>query len=57
MYFEPIKRTYYRFPSSNTIQDLDAKYYFPEKAKVEKDTRFENYFSSSLSGQDIYHDI
>lgn len=31
MYFEPTKRTYYRFPSTNSINDLDSRYYFPEK--------------------------
>lgn len=31
MYFEPSKKTYYRFPSSNSIQEMDLKYYFPDK--------------------------
>lgn len=31
MYFEPPKKTYYRFPSSNSISHLDLRYYFPEK--------------------------
>jgi hypothetical protein len=31
MYFEPSKKTYYRFPSSNSIQEMDSKYYFPDK--------------------------
>lgn len=31
MYFEPSKKTYYRFPSSNSIQKMDQKFYFPEK--------------------------
>ena len=31
MYFEPAKKTYYRFPSSTSINNLDSRYYFPEK--------------------------
>lgn len=31
MYFEPTKKTYYRFPSTESIKDFDSKYYFPEK--------------------------
>lgn len=31
MYFEPSKKNYYRFPSTNSIQDMDSKYYFPDK--------------------------
>jgi hypothetical protein len=42
MYFEPTKRTYYRFPSSNSINDLDSRYYFPEKTHaVTEDTRYD----------------
>ncbi len=31
MYFEADKKTYYRFPSINSIHEMDLKYYFPEK--------------------------
>jgi hypothetical protein len=31
MYFEPSKKTYYRFPSTNSIHEMDSKYYFPDK--------------------------
>lgn len=42
MYFEPTKRTYYRFPSSNSINDLDSRFYFPEKPQYsEEDTRYD----------------
>jgi len=37
MYFEPTKKTYYRFPSSNSINNLDLKYYFPEKSRASED--------------------
>ncbi len=32
MYFESDKKTYYRFPSINSIHEMDLKYYFPEKS-------------------------
>jgi hypothetical protein len=31
MYFDPDKKTYYRFPSHDSVQNFDARYYFPEK--------------------------
>lgn len=31
MYFEPSKKTYYRFPSTESIKDFDSKNYFPDK--------------------------
>lgn len=31
MIYEPAKKTYYRFPSSNSIHQMDSKYYFPDK--------------------------
>ena len=31
MYFEPVKKTYYRFPSANSVQNYDAKHYYPEQ--------------------------
>lgn len=31
MIFEPARKTYYRFPSSNSIHAMDSKYYFPDK--------------------------
>lgn len=31
MYFEPAKKTYYRFPSANSINKMDNRMYFPEK--------------------------
>ncbi len=32
MYFESSKKTYYRFPSVNSIHKMDSKYYFPDKS-------------------------
>ncbi|NLL73106.1 MAG: hypothetical protein GX237_06215 [Clostridiales bacterium] len=31
MYFEPTKKTYYRFPSARSVARLDSQMYFPEK--------------------------
>ena len=31
MYFEPAKKTYYRFPSANSVQNYDARHYYPEQ--------------------------
>ena len=31
MLFEPSKKNYYRFPSSNSVREMDLKYYFPDK--------------------------
>jgi hypothetical protein len=33
MYFDHSKRNYYRFPSKNSVSEIDktAPYYFPEK--------------------------
>lgn len=58
MYFEPAKKTYYRFPSTSSINDLDSRYYFPETHKPgdEDDTRFENKSHYSLKSQDQYLD-
>jgi len=32
MYYEqPVKKTYYRFPSQNSIRNFDEKYYYPNQ--------------------------
>jgi hypothetical protein len=31
MLFEPSRKTYYRFPSAQSISELDLRRYFPEK--------------------------
>lgn len=31
MYFDTSKKNYYRFPSINSVNEMDSKYYFPEK--------------------------
>lgn len=50
MYFESSKKNYYRFPSLNSIQDLDSRYYFPEKTKLsEEDAHFKSHMDDSAS--------
>lgn len=39
MYFESSKKNnYYRFPSVNSIHEMDSRYYFPEKSHSSGDT-------------------
>jgi hypothetical protein len=55
MYFEPTKRTYYRFPSINSINDLDSRYYFPDKTHASgEDTRYEAKSSHHASNREKY---
>jgi hypothetical protein len=50
MYFEPAKKTYYRFPSSNNKNNLDSRFYFPEKQHSSgEDSRFESKAIQSTS--------
>jgi hypothetical protein len=59
MYFEPSKKTYYRFPSTNNISNLDSRYFFPEKSgHTVMDTRFDSTYASQASEHDtFYHEI
>jgi hypothetical protein len=55
MYFEPSKKIYYRFPSTNSINDLDSRYYFPEKpSHTEFDTRLESAYTNRSSHRESY---
>ena len=31
MYFNASKKNYYRFPSKDSVNEMDSKYYFPDK--------------------------
>lgn len=31
MYFEPARKTCYRFPSFSSVQDFDERHYYPDK--------------------------
>ena len=55
MYFEPVKKTYYRFPSTNNAHDLDTRYYFPEKSShTDVDTRSVAPFSNRSLDRETY---
>lgn len=54
MYFEPAKRTYYRFPSSNNMNNFDSRFYFPEKQhKSGEDTRLESSAADSIATETL----
>ncbi len=56
MYFEPTKKTYYRFPSISSINDLDSKYYFPEKTYVSgENTHFDTKSQDYAASHDSNH--
>lgn len=55
MYFKPTKKNYYRFPSISSVQDLDSRYYFPEKSHASgEDTRYEAPYSRVIEREDFY---
>ncbi len=55
MYFESSKKTYYRFPSTNSINEMDSKYYFPEKPYASGDnTRLQGKSGSHASERDRF---
>lgn len=43
MYFEPAKKTYYRFPSANSITKMDNRMYFAEKPSHAKEYSHDNH--------------
>jgi hypothetical protein len=60
MYFEPTttKKTYYRFPSASSIQNLDSRYYFPEKPMInDHDLRFEDRVINRVPERDNFYNI
>ena len=58
MYFEPSKKTYFRFPSSNSIHELDSRYYFPEKTHASgEDTRLEAKSNHDVSEHDNFINV
>lgn len=53
MYFEPHRKTYYRFPSIQSVKDLDRKFYFPEKpTHSEEDFQHEDPLTSQIIEKD-----
>lgn len=51
MYFDHSKRNYYRFPSKNSISEIDkvAPYYFPEKNSLVIDDVNDSFLNSGFS--------
>lgn len=51
MYFEPSKKSYYRFPSTN-INEIDNRYYYQEAVYQSIEHDIYNDFSSSNNKTD-----
>lgn len=57
MYFEPSKKTYYRFPSTKSIIELDNRMYFPEKPQyATDDLRHDHLYSVYMPEPEHYYD-
>lgn len=58
MYFEPSRKTYYRFPSSHSISDMDSRHYFPEKPSfADEETRYQSKEVSHVPERETYTNI
>lgn len=58
MYFEPSRKTYYRFPSTQSISDMDSRLYFPEKPSfAEEETRYHSKEANHVPERETYTDI
>ncbi len=47
MFFEPYKKTYYRFPSIDSVAKMDKRMYFPEKPSHANDKYHNDYSTES----------
>lgn len=55
MYFEPSKKNYYRFPSVNSVHEMDSRNYFPDKAYASGDNiRLEAKTDHSTGDSDMF---
>ncbi|NLL01081.1 MAG: hypothetical protein GX271_10530 [Clostridiales bacterium] len=58
MYFEPYKKTYYRFPSTKSVEKMDKRMYFPEKpAHASHETHQEYPHNSYMPEAEYRHDF
>lgn len=58
MYYEPVKKTTYRFPSASRNTDFNSKYYFPEKSSTSiEDTRLEASYTNHTSERESFYDV
>lgn len=58
MYFDHSKRSYYRFPSKNSVTDFDKQmpYYFPEKNSLITDDISGSYTDSNYNNYETTHE-
>ena len=57
MLYEPTRKTYYRFPSSQSIANMDSKHYFPEKPlHTVENTRFDSKVTRHVPERETYYD-
>ena len=58
MYFDHSKRSYYRFPSKNSVTDFesDMPYYFPDKNTVLTEDLIGNFQDSNYNTSDEAQD-
>lgn len=58
MYFEPSRKTYYRFPSTHSVSDMDSRLYFPEKPSLAEDEiRYQSKEAGHVPERETYTNI
>jgi hypothetical protein len=58
MYFEPTKKTYYRFPSLTSVHDFDSKHYYPDKPYSSgENTHYEAHLTNHVPNRETYYDF
>lgn len=58
MYYEPSKRTYYRFPSTKSVAKMDKQMYFQEKpAHATDDLHYYNTSNSFIPEKEHRYDF
>jgi len=51
MYFEATRKNYYRFPSASSVNEMDAKYFFPDKPYSSGES---SHFDSKVEGKQMH---
>ncbi len=58
MLYEPSRKTYYRFPSAQSISNLDSRRYFPEKPPhAREDSSYDSQATRHVPERETYYDI
>ncbi len=58
MYFEPTKKTYYRFPSLTSVSEYDSKHYYPEKPHASgEDMRLDTQLTNHVTHRESYNNF